>query len=202
RGGGRPPAPPPRPQGGRGRPAPRPPGGGGPRARRPAGRGGRGRSGGPSPCSCRSRPPTPAGSGRCRRTPPAAPRARPSAPGGPARRPARTFFSRQAPPPPRAGDPPGAAGRPRGPPPPLPGGRAQRRRGGVGAVRARLAEPLGAVPGEGGGLAAAVGPRRDRAGLPPPRQELVHPGDADAEPLGDLFPGAFAAVAGGDDPLP
>src|SRR5262249_7377135 len=135
-----------------------------------------------------------AGGGRRRRPPPAAPRARPSAPGGPARRPARPFFRGRAPPPQRAEDRRGAAGDP--------GGRAQLLQGGVGAVRDRLAEPLGAVPVEGRGLAAAVGPRRDRAGLPPPRQELVHPGDADAEPLGDLFPGAFAAVAGGDDPLP
>src|SRR5438876_327888 len=61
--------------------------------------------------------------------------------------------------------------------------------------------PCGGGRVEGGLLAAAVRLGRDRAGVSSALQQAVHPGDPDAEPLGDLFSGSLAAIAGGDDPL-
>jgi hypothetical protein len=73
--------------------------------------------------------------------------------------------------------------------------------GGVVVGPDRVAEPPGGLAVEGRGPAAAARLGCDRAGLPPPLQQLANPGDADGEAGGDLLAGGVADVAGRDDPL-
>ena len=72
---------------------------------------------------------------------------------------------------------------------------------GIGPVSDELAEPLEVLGREHRRVASAVGPGLDRAGGAVELQQPSDEGDADEEPLGDLFHGRAPAPNRIDDPL-